>query len=132
MHDPNITRWKQQAIFGFLGTNLKLETIKNAAGRFQTAIFETDEVGRLKDLGIKFSKYHSSEEDAVASHEEIKKSIISLQIMTYDSIEEVYDAIEKAKVIDNHDGPRFFDFVVVPLGNVVVGHNINVNENERG
>ena len=131
-HDPSIKRWKLEAVFGFVGTNLKLETIKNAAGRFQTAIFETDEQGRLKDLGIKFSKYHSSEEDAAKSHEEIKNALISMQTMTYYSIQEVYDAIEKAKVIDNHDGPRVFNFVVVPPGNAIVGHNINVEENERG
>jgi hypothetical protein len=131
-YDPSIKRWKLEAVFGFVGTNLKLETIKNAAGRFQTAIFETDEKGRLRDLGIKFSKYHLSEEDATKSHEEIKSSLIALQQMTHYSIQEVYDAIEKTKVIDNHDGPRVFNFVVVPPGNAIVGHDINVEENERG
>jgi len=133
MHDSSLTRWKKQAIFGFAGTNLKIETIKNAAGRYQTAIFETDEIGRLRDLAIKFSKYHSSEEDASTFYESLVKNFIAIQENpSYHSIEDVYVKIESASLIPNHDGPRKFDFIRVPAGNTIVGHNINVEENERG
>ena len=133
MHDPTLTRWKKQAVFGFAGTNLKIETIKNAAGRYQTAVFETDEIGRLRDLAIKFSKYHSSEEDATEFYESLVKGFIALQEKTsYFSIEDVYSDIESANLIPNHDGPRKFDFVRVPAGNTIVGHDIKVEENERG
>lgn len=124
MHDPDITRWKKQAIFGIAGTSLKVETIKNAAGRYQTAIFHTDEIGRLMDLGIKFSKYHSSEQDATEFFESLVQGLISIQSKPYSSIDEAYDEIEKQDLIPIHDGPRYFDFVRVPPGNSIVGHDI--------
>jgi hypothetical protein len=96
-------------------------------------VFETDEIGRLRDLAIKFSKYHSSEEDATDFYESLVKGFIALQEKTsYFSIEDVYSDIESANLIPNHDGPRKFDFVRVPAGNTIVGHDIKVEENERG
>lgn len=124
MHDPNITRWKREAVFGIASTNLKLETIKNSAGRYQTAVFETDELGRLKDLAIKFSKYHSSEQDAINFFESTVQSFISLQSKQYLSIFDVYEEIERQDLMPAHDGPRYFDFVRVPPGNAIVGHDI--------
>jgi hypothetical protein len=129
MHDPLVTRWTKESIFGFVPGDLKIDTIFTAAKRYQTAIFHTDEIGRLKDLGIKFSKYHSSEEDAVLFHLELTQKFIELQKdNTIQSMEDLYQKIEDQEMIPLHDGPRHFDFVFAPVGNVVVGHDVKVGE----
>lgn len=125
VHDPTLNyRWKKEAIFGFSGTHLKLETIKNAAGRYQTAVFETTKDGKLLHLGIKYSKYYESKDEAETSHENIIKKFIEIQKMGLYSINDVYKAIESSNVIENHDGPSVFNFVKVPSGNSVVGRNV--------
>lgn len=125
VHDPTLNyRWKKEAIFSFSGTNLKLETIKNSAGRYQTAVFETSEDGKLMHLGILFSKYYSSKEEAEVSHENIINGFIEIQKMGLFLINDVYSKIESSGLVDSHDGPKFFDFVRVPSGNAIVGRNV--------
>lgn len=125
VHDPTLNyRWKKEAIFGFGDINLKLETIKNAAGRCQTAVFETSQEGKLMHLGIKFSKYYISKQEAESSHDKLVEKFIEIQKSGFSSIDQVYSAIESSGLIDKHDGPDFFDFVRVPSGNAIVGRNV--------
>jgi hypothetical protein len=129
MHDPEIKRWTEETVFNFRPGHLKIDTIFTAAKRYQTAIFSTDEKGRLKDLGIKFSKYHSSKEEAVFFHKKLIENFIELQKnTTIKTMIDLYQEIENQEMIPLHDGPRDFAFVFAPVGNVVVGHNIKVGE----
>lgn len=123
MHDPTLVRWQHEDIFLFPDTHLLLETIKSAAGKYQTAVFECDEKGRVRQLAILYSKYYLNEEDALSSHNHLVKEFNRLQNNgSFLSIQDVYNEIEKNNLIPRHDGPRVFNFIRVPAGNAAIGY----------
>ncbi len=123
MYDPTLVRWQYENIFKFPETHLLLETIKTAAGKYQTAVFECDEIGRIRQLAILYSKYYLNEEDALSGHNYLVKEFNSLQKNnSFLSINDVYQEIEKNNLIPQHDGPKVFNFIRVPAGNAVVGY----------
>jgi hypothetical protein len=123
MNDPSLVRWQKEDIFLFPQTHLLLETIKTAAGKYQTAIFECDEIGRLRHVAIQYSNYYYHENEAIESHErlvsEFKKIQEDSSVMT---ISDVYSKIDSSGLIPPHDGPKFFAFVPVRGGNAAIGY----------
>lgn len=122
MNDPTLVRWQKENIFLFPQTHLLLETIKTAAGKYQTAIFECDEIGRLRQAGIQYSQYYKKEEDALLSHEKIMSDLKKIQEdpdIKY--IKDVYLKIDSLAIIPAHEGPKFVSFVPVRGGNAAIG-----------
>lgn len=123
MHDPTLVRWQYENIFKFPDTHLLVETIKTAAGKYQTAIFESDDLGRVRQLAILYSKYYLNEEDALIGHNQLVKDFNNLQNNgVFLNINEVYQEIEKNNLIPQHDGPKIFNFIRVPAGNAAIGY----------
>lgn len=123
MHDPTLVRWQYENIFKFPNTHLLVETIKTAAGKYQTAIFESDDLGRVRQLAILYSKYYLNEEDALIGHNQLVKYFNNLQNNgVFLNINEVYQEIEKSNLIPQHDGPKVFNFIRVPAGNAAIGY----------
>ena len=122
MNDPTLVRWQKENIFLFPQTHLLLETIKTATGKYQTAIFECDDIGRLRHAGIQYSQYYIEENDALSSHENIIAELKKIQegpvIL---SIADVYSKIDALGIIPSHTGPKFVSFVPVRGGNAAIG-----------
>jgi|LauGreDrversion2_6_1035139.scaffolds.fasta_scaffold04209_4 hypothetical protein len=122
MNDPTLVRWQKENIFLFPQTHLLLETIKTATGKYQTAIFECDDIGRLRHAGIQYSQYYIEENDALSSHEKIIAELKKIQegpvIL---SIADVYSKIDALGIIPLHVGPKFVSFVPVRGGNAAIG-----------
>jgi hypothetical protein len=122
MNDPTLVRWQKENIFLFPQTHLLLETIKTATGKYQTAIFECDDIGRLRHAGIQYSQYYIEENDALLSHEKIIAELKKIQegpvIL---SIADVYSKIDALGIIPSHVGPKFVSFVPVRGGNAAIG-----------
>jgi hypothetical protein len=122
MNDPSLVRWQKENIFQFPQTHLLLETIKTAAGKYQTAIFECDEIGRLRHVGIQYSDYYKDENEAILNHERIISELKKIQEDTeISSIRDVYLKIDSIGIIPPHEGPKFFSFVPVRGGNAAIG-----------
>jgi len=122
MNDPTLVRWQKENIFPFPQTHLLVETIKTAAGKYQTAIFECDEIGRLRHAGIQYSQYYIEESDALLSHKNIISELKKIQEDTsLLSIADVYLKIDALKIIPPHNGPKFVSFVPVRGGNAAIG-----------
>lgn len=66
-HDIKVEtkRWQIRKIVNFEVASIRVNTIINAAGRYETAIFHTDDQGRMRDIGIKFYKKHESMQEAI-------------------------------------------------------------------
>jgi hypothetical protein len=123
MHDPTLVRWQHEHVFRFPDTHLLLETIKTAAGKYQTAVFESDDLGRVRQLAILYSKYYLNKEDALMGHNQLVKDFNNLQNKGgFLNIQEVYQEIEKNNFISPHDGPKIFNFIRVPAGNAAIGY----------
>jgi hypothetical protein len=122
MNDPTLVRWQKENIFQFPQTHILLETIKTATGKYQTAVFECDEIGRLRHVGIQYSDYYKDELDAISNHEKLVSEFKKIQEDTsLVSIRDVYLKIDALNIIPHHEGPKFFSFVPVRGGNAAIG-----------
>lgn len=122
MNDPTLVRWQKENIFQFPQTHLLLETIKTATGKYQTAVFECDEIGRLRHVGIQYSDYYKDEAHAISNHEKLVFEFKKIQEDTsLVSIRDVYLKIDSLDIIPHHKGPKFFPFVPVRGGNAAIG-----------
>lgn len=66
-HDIKVEtkRWQIRKIVDLGSVFLRVNTIINAAQRYETAVFHTDPEGRMRDVGIKFYKKHDSMQEAI-------------------------------------------------------------------
>ena len=66
-HDIRVetTRWQIRKVVDLGNICLRVNTIINAAQRYETAVFQTDPIGRMRDLGFKYYKKHGSMQEAI-------------------------------------------------------------------
>lgn len=66
-HDIKVEtkRWQIRKVVNLSITSIRVNTILNAAGRYETAVFHTDGQGNIRDIGIKFYKKHESMQEAI-------------------------------------------------------------------
>jgi len=121
-HDPRVepTRWKMKNVVKFDPFSLRINTIKNAAGRYETAIFESDPYGRLRDIGIKYFKSTYDSKEAIDYHLVVLDKISKLDVngLGPDQIWEKIDGIEE---LVKHEGPWSYIMPSKNPPNVAIG-----------
>lgn len=105
-HDPRVepTRWKMKNIVKFDPFSLRVNTIKNAAGRYETAVFESDPYGRLKDIGIKYFKSTYDSQEAIEYHLLVVDKLSKLEVSGLSS-EQIWEKIDSVEELIRHSGP---------------------------
>jgi hypothetical protein len=121
-HDPRVepNRWKIRNIVSFDPFSVRINTIKNAAGRYETALFESDPSGRLLDIGIKYFKYNQNPEEAIQYHLAVVDKISELNTKGL-SAEEIWSKIDGIEELVRHNGPWSYIMPSKNPPNVAIG-----------
>ena len=88
-HDIKVEtkRWLIRKIVDLGIMCIRVNTIINAAQRYETAVFQTDIEGRMRDIGIKYYKLHGSMQEAIDFNEFFVKTLKSQDFSGLDEIQ---------------------------------------------
>jgi hypothetical protein len=122
-HDIRVEtkRWQIRKVVNLGNLYLRVNTIINAAQRYETAVFQTDDTGRMRDLGFKYYKKHESMQEAIDFN---KYFCETLKLQDVSGLEEI-DIYKKLDEVFADfiylDGPRTWMMPPKNPPNVAIG-----------